>query len=274
MKVVIVGAGNAGRTLARAARRAGHGVTLRPARQKLPVRRMSADLWILAVRDGQIADCAERLARAGCVGDGAAVLHLAGALGPDVLLPIRASVGIGIGQMHPMISFASADRPPQLEVGHALLAGDPVAIRAARRFCKSIGLVPRVWPDLDLALYHAAGAILANGAAALAEVAGEALEAAGAPPADIGAVLGPLLRTVADNIEQLGLPQALTGPIRRGDAGTVKKHLRQLRTLPPASRDIYRATSQKQIEMARRLGDASPADLDAVAVVLRSRRST
>ncbi len=284
MKVVILGAGKVGRTLARAARRAGLQVTLRSARRGPPARAPRVDLWILAVRDGQLADWAGRLARARCVVDGAAVVHLAGAMGPEVLEPLslpRAlspsrgeSGNVAIGQMHPMLSFADARRPPDLAGAHALVAGDELAIRRARSFCKSVGLVPRVWEDADLALYHAAGAVLANGAAALGAVAGEALKAAGAPPGDIGAVLGPLLRSVADNIEHLGLPQALTGPIRRGDAATVTGHLRQIKKLPPASRALYRAAARKQIEMAEVLGDATRAALDATAVVLRSRRSS
>lgn len=277
MKVVIVGAGKVGRTLARAARRAGLQVTLRSARRGPPAREFQADLWILAVRDGQLADWAGRLARARSVSDGSAVVHVAGALGPEVLEPLSLALGktgnAAVGQMHPMLSFADARRPPDLVGAHALVAGDELAIRRARSFCKSVGLVPRVWDDADLALYHAAGAVLANGAAALGAVAGEALEAAGAPPSDIGAVLGPLLRSVADNIEHLGLPHALTGPIRRGDAATVTGHLRQIKKLPPASRALYRAAARKQIEMAEALGDATRAALDATTVVLRSRRS-
>jgi len=275
MKVVIIGAGKVGRALARAARRVGHEVTLRPARKGPPRRKIHADLWLLAVRDGQLAAWAERLGDAACVADDTAVVHLAGALAPDVLAPIQTagSRRVSIGQMHPMISFASATRAPELEGGHALVAGDASAVRLASRFAKSVGLVPRKWPDVDRALYHAAGAVLANGATALAAVAAETLEAAGAPPEDIGAVLGPLLRTVADNVERLGLPHALTGPIRRGDAATVGKHLRQMDELPPNSRTLYRAAAHKQIEMARALGEASADDLDATAVVLRSRRS-
>ncbi len=274
MKVVIVGAGKVGRALARAGRRAGHRLTLRSARQGPPSRRLKAELWILAVRDGQLHGWASRLSDAGCVADGAAVVHLAGATGPEVLESLADSADVAIGQMHPMISFADAARPPELKGGHALVAGDALAVRRARLFCKSVGLVPRAWDDPDLALYHAAGAVLANGATALAAVAGEALAAAGAPSADIGAVLGPLLRTVADNIEHLGLPQALTGPIRRGDAATVQRHLCQIGALPSTSRDLYKAAARKQIEMAKALGDASEAELDATAVALRSRRST
>lgn len=270
MKVLIIGAGKVGRALASAGRRHGHRVVLRPARRGVPSRPMEADLWVLAVRDGQLEALAVALASSGCVSPGAAIVHLAGSLGPETLRPIADAVpGASVAQMHPMLAFADPKRPPELKGGHALLAGDAPALRVARRFCKDVGLVPRIWPAVDPVRYHCAGALLANGSVALAQVAAELLESAGVSSSDCGRVLGPLLRSVAAQIEDLGLPAALTGPIRRGDAGTVARQWRAVRELPATSRALYRASARVQLKISTLLGEAPKSALADVAVVLR-----
>ena len=72
-------------------------------------------------------------------------------------------------------------------------------------------------PRLDEVGYHAAAGLVANGAAALAAVGVELLVVSGVPRKEAPKMLGPLLRSVAENVEALGFPDALTGPIRRGD---------------------------------------------------------
>jgi len=72
-------------------------------------------------------------------------------------------------------------------------------------------------------------------------------------------MLGPLLRSVADNVEQLGLPEALTGPVRRGDAAGVARHLETIARLAPDLAPIYVAASLTQLPLARALAEA-PAD--------------
>src|SRR5262249_37369285 len=153
-----------------------------------------------------------------------AVVHVAGALGPEALEALRGQCA-GVGQAHPLLSFASPRTAPELTGAHLLVSGDPVARARARALAVRLGMTARAWAEPDPGAYHAAGGRLANGSAAPASVASRLLEGAGCPERDAGRVLGPLLRSVADNIERLGLPHALTGPIRRGDAATIQQHL-------------------------------------------------
>ncbi len=272
MRVFVFGAGKVGRALSAAARRAGHAVTLSPSRGGLPREPPRAALWLLAVRDPELASLAADLCAAGLVRRGEVVVHLAGALSPEVLAPLR-SCCAGVGQLHPLLSFASPGAPPALAGAHALVTGDAAAVRRASRFAVSLGMRPHHWPELDRAAYHAAVAVLANGSVALAEVAVHALGAAGLGPSDAARVLGPLLGSVARNLEHLGLPAALTGPIRRGDAAAVARHVAVSTTLSPADRALFLASAEVQLTMARALGDAEGLAFDAVAEVLRAART-
>ena len=269
--VFILGAGKVGAGLARALRATGSRVTLRPQRKGLPTRRIEADLIIVAVRDRDIAGVAETLVSRGLVGHRqVAVVHCAGALGPEALAAARGP-NVAVAQMHPMISFASKDRTPDLARGQLHVDGDAAAVRAARALGKQLGMTPRTIPGLDRIAYHAAAGLVANGAAALAAGGVELLGKAGVDAATAAAMLGPLLRSVADNVERLGLPEALTGPVRRGDAAGVGKHLDTLERLSPRLLPIYIAASRTQLPLARALAEAPSASFDAIEAQLGRR---
>jgi predicted short-subunit dehydrogenase-like oxidoreductase (DUF2520 family) len=262
--VAIFGAGKVGRGLKLRLAEAGVGARLDPSRAGLP-RRPWRGVWLLVVatREGEVGPTARRIAEAGWLDEGAAVVHVAGALTAEALAPLR-SRSAGVGQMHPMISFAEPARPPGLVGGHVRVAGDDEAVRRASRLAQALGMKPRRLPGLDEIAYHAAAGLVANGAAALAAAGVELLERAGVDRATAPLLLGPLLRSVADNVESLGLPAALTGPVRRGDAGAVGKHLDTLGRLAPHLAPLYEAMARAQLPLARALGDAPPEAFDAL----------
>ena len=266
LRVFIFGAGKVGTSLARALRAQGASVTLRPQRRGLPARRIDAEAIILAVRDREVGPTAEELLRRGLIGHArVAVVHCAGSLGPEALAPARDAAGlVAVAQMHPMISFASKTFAPSLTRGQLHVDGDPAAMRMARRLGRLLGMTPRTIPGLDRVAYHAAAGLVANGAAALAAGGVELLARAGVERDVAAAMLGPLLRSVAENVERLGLPEALTGPVRRGDATGVGKHLETLDRLAPELVPFYVAAARTQIPLARALGDAPAASFDAI----------
>lgn len=266
--VAIFGAGKVGVGLAAALRRAGVKCSLRRSRATLPSRPFNASVLILAVRDNALAPLAHELRERRLVNKNTIVVHVAGSLDAEVLAELR-TVSAGVAQMHPMISFADPKFPPGLLRGHVHVQGDPEAVRRARRLCKAIGMSPRTFPGLDTIAYHAAAGLVANGAAALAAAGTSLLQHAGARSEAIPKILGPLLRSVADNIEILGLPAALTGPVRRGDPRAVKRHLETIQSLAPELTPLYAAMVRAQIPMAKRLGDASAESFDQIEAVLR-----
>jgi predicted short-subunit dehydrogenase-like oxidoreductase (DUF2520 family) len=270
--VFVHGAGKVGAGLARALRRAGVDVTLRAARKGLP-RAVRARVVILAVRDRDLEALAARLRDSGALSPDAVVVHVSGALGPEPLAALRGSCA-GVAQMHPMMSFASPRSTPGLARGNVRVAGDPRAVARATALARTLGMTPRPLAGLDPVAYHAAAGLVANGAAALGAIGAELLERGGVPAALAPKMLGPLLRSVADNIEALGFPGALTGPVRRGDAAGVAKHLAVLGAKLPGAVPLYLAAATAQLPLARALRDAPAGSFDEVERVLQRQRQT
>ncbi len=268
MRVFLFGAGKVGRALARAIRDAGWSSQLRAARKGLPRAALEADLVVLAVRDRDLAPLASALAERRLVPRHAVCVHVAGALSAEPLEPLRA-VCAGVAQMHPMISFASLTGSPSLARGNVRVEGDPIAVKRASTLARKLGMTPRTIPHLDTIGYHAAAGLVANGAAALAAVGAELLVRSGVPRREAAKMLGPLLRSVADNVEALGFPDALTGPVRRGDAVGLAKHLATLRARTPSAVDLFLASARAQLPLAREIGDAAPAAFDEIEAWLQ-----
>ena len=267
MKVFIFGAGKVGRALARTLRAHGDVVTLTPARKGVPRRRIDADIIILSVREGQLGPIAADLAASGVVKRSAVVVHNAGSLSADALVALRGACA-GVAQMHPMISFASRTFFPTLTRGHCHVKGDPVAEKRARVLARHLGMTPRTFAKLDTVGYHAAAGLVANGAAALAAVGAELLVVSGVPRADTSKMLGPLLRSVAENVERLGFPDSLTGLVRRGDAAAIERQMALLDERLASALPLFVASAWAQLPLARKIGDAPPQAFDAMAAVL------
>lgn len=271
MSVFVHGAGKLGSALARALRAQGIATTLRSARKGLP-RAIDADVIVLAVRERDLGPLVAAMVEARPMSRQAVVVHVSGALDAAPLAPLR-GLCAGVAQMHPMISFASTRFAPTLSRGNVLVQGDAAAVVRARRLARTLGMTPRTIQGLDVVAYHAAAGLVANGAAALAAVGAELLERAGVPRRAAQKMLGPLLRSVADNVEGLGFPDALTGPVRRGDVVGVERHLATLRAKLPPAIGLYVAAARAQLPLARALGDAPAERFEAIARVLDAARS-
>jgi predicted short-subunit dehydrogenase-like oxidoreductase (DUF2520 family) len=259
--VVVVGAGKVGRSLGRALRAAGADVRVVSARTGRPGSASRADLVIVATRDADIRATAERLA--GIVRPSIVALHVAGARGLGELEALAAR-GVHVGSAHPLLAFASSAAPPTFAGAALVLDGAPRAIRAGRALAAALGMRPVHLPGLDRATYHAAAALAANGAAALAGAASSLLLAASVPKRLAPVLLGPLLRSVAENVTRLGAGAALTGPVRRGDAAAVAAHAAALDRRAPSLSALYRELVRAQVPIARALREVDPASLDAV----------
>lgn len=244
LRVVIVGSGRVARGLAHGTRHA----EVRRVSSRTPdaVASLDVDLVILAVSDGSITEVARAFDPH--VPPHVPFVHCAGALGPDAL----GSLERPHGAMHPLVSFARVDHPPSLRDTTFILDGDPSACDGAERFARACDAVPLRAP-LHGGAYHAAAALVANGAASLAAVAVPLLERLGLSRDGATHALGALLRTVAENVVDVGVPDALTGPIRRGDAETVARHRAALANDSDAL-SAYDALAPIILRTARSLG--------------------
>ncbi len=249
MKIVILGRGRVGTALAQALRDGGTDCELVPGRGPSAGVLAGAELVILAVPDAVIAECAEALPS---LRPGAAVLHCAGARGPEELAPCQAR-GAHVGVMHPLVSFADANNPPTVRGATLVVAGDGPAIKAARYVANALDARALVAPVHGPA-YHALVAMAANGTVALANAAVPALERLGLGRGEAERAIAALLKTVAENVAHLGVPKALTGPMVRGDASTIAAHRQALQHAAPDAAAAYDTVAPLVLRCARDAG--------------------
>lgn len=201
----------------------------------------------LAVPDGAVTDVAKRIARTRPAG-GTAFVHVSGALGLDALAPLAADHEVG--SFHPLQSF-SGPRPPEAFAG-VTVAVDASASRLERRLAqlaRDIGARPRHVGDEERVLYHAAAVFASNFVVAVVFEAARILRAAGWPGDEAEKALVPLVEGAVANLKAEGAVKALTGPIRRGDAETVERHLNAV-----ADRELYRKLGLIALEIAQQAG--------------------
>lgn len=181
-------------------------------------------------------------------------LHTAGSRGPSVLAALARS-GLAVGQLHPLAAFMPAGAGPDLQRAWCAIAGEPMAREAAVELCRLLGARPLALRDVAGASvrYHAAAALLSNGSVALTAAAFEIANSACADPGEAREAFLALLETTLANLRRESPERALSGPIARGDAATIRAHLRALEgdARPEAA---YRALSALMIELAQRDG--------------------
>ena len=280
LAVGAVGAGRVGAVLLAALARAGHrpvAVTavsrasrrraedLVPAAKILPVDEVAAqvDLLLLAVPDDELTGLIGGLATAGVVRAGTLVAHTSGAHGAALLEPLTRHGALPMA-LHPVMTFTGTEVDLQRLAGACFGVTAPEELRlAAEALVIEMGAEP-VWIDeAARPLYHAALAIGANHLVTLVAQAMDMLGQAGVEsPARM---LGPLLGAALDNALRRG-DGALTGPVARGDAGTVRAHLATLST--PESAAAYVAMSRLTAVRALAAGVLTPDRAEALLDVL------
>lgn len=242
--VGIVGAGRAGLALARALEAAGRTVHVF-GRGEPVVLPPPVVVVLLAVPDGMITAAARALPADGRH----TVLHLAGPLGVEALAPLRDRAA-ALGAMHPLLGLRGRATPPERFRGAvAALDGDDAALAAGRDLAAALGMVPVVVRGPARARYHAAAVFAANYLVALAASAERLMTEAGLPDDVARRGIVRLMESSLDNVAQAGPAAALTGPIARGDADTVARHLAALGEGPDA--DLYRSLGRATLRLAR-----------------------
>ncbi|HLU53178.1 MAG TPA: DUF2520 domain-containing protein [Acidimicrobiia bacterium] len=242
MDLVVIGAGRAGGSLARAAAGAGHrvvGVLSRKPQRDFPALEWEeplpdCDLAIVAVSDSAITEVADRLRP--YWNPAVPAVHVSGFVPVDALAPIGGT-GAAVGSFHPLQTLPDPVR------GAAALSGAWAAITAAEPlaglledFAESLGMRPFALADDAKPLYHAAAAAAANYVVEALGVASDLLDAAHVDMA----VMEPLTRRVVENVFAVGSRAALTGPIARGDLDTVRGQMRAADGVSPELGEQFR----------------------------------
>jgi predicted short-subunit dehydrogenase-like oxidoreductase (DUF2520 family) len=283
LTVGVLGAGRVGAVLGAALAAAGHRVTAAsgasgvakarlalllpqvPNRSPAAVARAATDLLIIAVPDDALAGVVAGLAGAGALRPGQVVAHISGAHGLSVLAP-AAAAGARPLALHPAMTFTGTPDDLARLAGISYGVTAPAELRPfAARLVADLGGVPEWVAEGDRPLYHAALAHGANHLVTLVNEAADRLRDAGVDRPE--KVLAPLLRAALENALRLG-DDALTGPVSRGDAGTVRRHLARLAATAPESVPPYLALARRTADRAIAAGRLRPADAASLLDVL------
>nr|WP_314900981.1 Rossmann-like and DUF2520 domain-containing protein [uncultured Deefgea sp.] len=210
----------------------------------------AAELWLLSVPDSSIAAVAADLAAAQVVKVGDVVFHASGALEANILAPLQAQ-GALIASLHPAFSFADPARAVATFANQpgtpCAIEGDAAACEMLNQFAQAIGGVPFALAEGGKVAYHAALSMAANYLVTLANLSLQTAHQAGIAPEMANRLVLGLMQQTLHNIQALGPAAALTGPIARGDAGTVAKHLS---VLPESQQAPYRALGVATVALA------------------------
>jgi predicted short-subunit dehydrogenase-like oxidoreductase (DUF2520 family) len=213
------------------------------------------ELIVLAVPDDAIAGLAAELR----MYSGQAMIHTSGALGAEVLEPARAAA-TQIGAFHPLVAFADTERAiAALHGATVAVEGDDELVALLAGMAEAIGATAVRLAPGSKAAYHAAAVLAAGGFVALLDAIAELGVAAGLDEAGAIAIYANLVEQSLGNARSLGTRDALTGPVVRGDVGTIERHLAALRRLAPRVVPIYTALADREIDLAEARG-AIPRD--------------
>ncbi|MGY1834058.1 Rossmann-like and DUF2520 domain-containing protein [Blastococcus sp. SYSU DS0510] len=286
LRVGVIGAGRVGAVLGAALAAAGHDVVaasglsaasaeraarLLPGVPLLPADAVvdAADLVVLAVPDDTLPGLVSGLAETGAWRAGQLVLHTSGAHGLAVLAPAE-QAGVLALALHPAMTFTGApEDADRLDGAPFGVTSRPEHRPVAETLVLEMGGEPFFVAEADRPLYHAALVTGANHLVTLVAEAAELLRTAGV--AEPGRVLGPLLTAALDNGLRRG-DRGLTGPVSRGDAGTVARHLQTLGERAPGAVAAYVAMAQRTAERAVAAGRLRAHDAAPVLDVLGAAR--
>jgi len=224
------------------------------------------ELIIIAVPDDAIAAVAAGLR----MYSGQAMVHTSGLLEPDVLQPAMAA-GTQIGAFHPLVAFADLERAVAALHGATIaIEGDDQLAALLARMAEAVGgQAVRLAPG-SKAAYHAAAVLAAGGFVALLDAIAELGRVAGLDEAGALAIYGPLIEQTLGNAKALGIRAALTGPMTRGDRGTLDAHLATLRRHAPDVVPLYAAAAEREIALAEARGALTPEAAESLRSSLAS----
>lgn len=282
LKVGVVGTGRAGAALGAALARAGHDVIAASgvseastdrARRFLPGAVLMepaeviarSDLALLTVPDDALPGIVTGLAGTGAPVAGRMIAHASGRHGIAVLEPVTRRGALPMA-LHPVMTFTG--RPDDIDrmAGACFGVTAPEPLRpAVEALVIEMGGDPVFIAESDRGLYHAALAGAANHLVTLVAESQALLSEVGVP--DPARMLAPLLSAALDNALRFGF-SGLTGPVARGDAGTVADHVQALRRASPEALAAYIALARLTADRALSAGALRPDEASRLLDVL------
>ncbi|MGZ3606667.1 MAG: Rossmann-like and DUF2520 domain-containing protein [Syntrophales bacterium] len=230
---------------------------------------LAANCVIIATSDDAIAHVCEQISSEGGIKPDDKVIHMSGAGGLDLLESAQVA-GAHVACIHPLQSFPDVDSAVRNIPGSTfgITSADEIKEWSVQ-VVRDLGGVPFFISDADKPLYHAAACIASNYLTTLIHMVEEIYQSIGMSREEAMRAIWPLVMGTIANIETKGTVQALTGPVARGDAGTVKKHTDAVRQKLPALLQAYRALGILTADLGLKKKTLSPRTARLIKKILK-----
>lgn len=228
-----------------------------------------ANIVFITTPDDLIESTCKRISEHAGFEKNAVVIHCSGALSSDILSSARGS-GAVVASIHPLQSFASVDQAVSLVPGSfCAVEGDRDALPIIRQIVKDLGGIILEITAERKTLYHAAAVAASNYLVTLIRLALDLNKAAGLPGDISFNALLPLIKGTLNNINAKGVPNALTGPIARGDVATVAAHIEAIERDAPEILPLYKCLGIYTVDLAKAKGTLSKDAADKLLALLK-----
>jgi predicted short-subunit dehydrogenase-like oxidoreductase (DUF2520 family) len=202
---------------------------------------------------------------------GQIVIHCSGVHSTEILDPAH-KYGAYVCCLHPLQTFASIEEAINNISGSTFaLEGDGSALDIARDMAKAMNGNVIFLKASDKVLYHAAAVTLSNYLVTLMKTAADLWQSFGIPQEEAVKALLPLLKGTVNNIESVGIPGCLTGPIARGDVETIRKHVAAMENAHSESLNVYRVLGLNTLPIALAKGRINLETAEEIRAILEKR---
>ena len=213
----------------------------------------ACDMVFITVPDDSICDVAQSISNSKLKLEGKVFIHMSGALSSKELESLSER-GSGTYSLHPLLSFADIEKSAHMLANTIFtLEGNGVEFESVTRLLEGVGNKVYTIEESQKTLYHAAACTASNYIVALVDFAACMLKSAGIDEKGALEMIGELSRGTLSNVIQMGIDDSITGPISRGDAGTVKRHMDKIARQNDCDlMKMYSVMGKKTLEISKR----------------------
>jgi predicted short-subunit dehydrogenase-like oxidoreductase (DUF2520 family) len=229
-----------------------------------------ADCVLVTTPDDAILLACKEIARSSSL-EGKFVFHMSGAGGLDLLEPVK-KAGALVASIHPLQSVSSIDQAIKNIPGSYFgVTADKKALLPAKNIIRNLGGIPIFISTDQKPLYHAAACLASNYLVSLMNVVQSIYKSIGINEKDAKKAYLPLVYGSLNNIEKSGSVSSLTGPIARGDFGTIKKHITAINKNLPQYSSFYSSLGLITVKIAQQKGTLNTEQAKIINALLKGK---
>ncbi|MEX2456401.1 MAG: DUF2520 domain-containing protein [Balneolaceae bacterium] len=213
------------------------------------------EIIFIAVPDDKIAEVADQLSNQKIDWSLHSVVHLSGAKSSDLLSSIKEKGG-ATASMHPLQTFTKGDGSDRFKDIYISLEGDEELVEKLEGIVSDFGALSfKLTPDQKRSM-HIAAVFASNYLVSLMDIVHQITSKNGI---ENGLqILAPIIRQTFSNIEEKGIEQSLSGPVKRGDLNTIKQHLSDLDDAPELTKNLYKKLGLQALNITQKSAQLTP----------------